>query len=191
MKEVHKYRRAPLDLLELNGTLMTDYVQMAARSFPEHFATATAGKRRAATRSVDEPLLSTGDGPLAQLLLAPQLSAPAVLQKSSPFTASEVRRKCNLCQTSFPDDYATIYSHVKIHLSVVPYQCRECHFGDVVKSTVLAHIEKVHGGDSSALENMMTAAVAQQCHLLLAACFPDVILQPWLHDEITVKCESQ
>lgn len=190
MKEVHKYRRAPLDLLELNGSLMADYVQMAARSFPEHFVTATAGKRRA-TRSADEVLASPpADGPLAQLLLAPQRSAPPTLQKAL-LPPSDVRRKCNLCQTSFVDDYATIYAHVKIHLSVVPYQCRLCHFGDVVKSTVQTHVDKAHAGDPTALVNLMTAAVAQQCHLLLAACFPDVILQPWLHDEITVKCESQ
>jgi hypothetical protein len=187
MKEVHKYRRAPLDLLELNSALMADYVEVSARSFPEHFAEASAKRR--ATRSADDGV--SGGGPLAQLLLAPQRSLPVQHKSSLGGGGQQQRRSCNLCQTAFADDYATIYAHVKIHLSVVPYQCRLCRFGDVHKTIVQTHIDQAHSGDPTALDTLMTGAVAQQCHLLLAACFPDVILQPWLHDEISVKCESQ
>jgi hypothetical protein len=37
MKEVHKYRRPPLDLLESNNTLVNEYRQQCQSAFPELF----------------------------------------------------------------------------------------------------------------------------------------------------------
>ncbi len=62
------------------------------------------------------------------------------------------RRVCLLCQTAFPDLYQTLYAHVKTHLSVTPYQCAQCRFSDVNKTTVLAHVTSVHG-ENGTLEN--------------------------------------
>uniref|UniRef100_A0A0R3S1N6 C2H2-type domain-containing protein n=1 Tax=Elaeophora elaphi TaxID=1147741 RepID=A0A0R3S1N6_9BILA len=92
------------------------------------------------------------------------------------------RKTCSFCQDVFEGEYLVLYKHVKKHLSLLPYECSVCKFADVDRKIVEEHIS--HDHLKATLIDRMTDSISRQCSALFTACFPDVPLQPSLHDNV-------
>ncbi|VBB26284.1 unnamed protein product [Acanthocheilonema viteae] len=118
------------------------------------------------------------------LAAAPKNNPPQT--RIQPIIQTPISRKtCSFCQEVFEGEYLVLYKHVKQHLSLFPYECSVCKFADVDRKTVQEHISRDHL--KAILIDRMTDAISRQCSALFTACFPDVPLQPSLHD----KCKNE
>ncbi|VDM98351.1 unnamed protein product [Thelazia callipaeda] len=119
---------------------------------------------------------------LTSLLTAGPKNNPA--QTSVQQMQSQTSPKlCSFCEEVFEGDYLVLYRHVKQHLSILPYECSSCKFSDVDKKAVQEHIVQNHNMNATLIDRM-TDSVSRQCSALFTACFPNVPLQPLLHDGV-------
>uniref|UniRef100_A0A183H1R5 C2H2-type domain-containing protein n=1 Tax=Onchocerca flexuosa TaxID=387005 RepID=A0A183H1R5_9BILA len=119
---------------------------------------------------------------LTSLLAAAPKNNPSQT-RIQPIIYPQISRKiCSFCQEVFEGEYLVLYKHVKQHLSLLPYECSVCKFADVDRKTVQEHIS--HDHLTATLVDRMTDSISRQCSALFTACFPDVPLQPSLHDSV-------
>uniref|UniRef100_A0A915PCD8 C2H2-type domain-containing protein n=1 Tax=Setaria digitata TaxID=48799 RepID=A0A915PCD8_9BILA len=115
------------------------------------------------------------------LTAAPKNNPPQV--RVQPIIHAQISKQiCSFCQEVFEGNYLVLYRHVKQHLSLLPYECSICKFADVDRKTVQEHISQDHV--KATLVDKMTDSISRQCSALFIACFPDVPLQPSLHDSV-------
>ncbi|EFO27387.1 hypothetical protein LOAG_01098 [Loa loa] len=115
------------------------------------------------------------------LAAAPKNNLPQA--RVQPIIHSTIPQKtCSFCQEIFEGEYLVLYKHVKQHLTILPYECSACKFADVDRKTVQEHIS--HDHLKATVIDRMTDSVSRQCFALFTACFPDVPLQPSLHDSV-------
>uniref|UniRef100_A0A9J2P7H4 C2H2-type domain-containing protein n=1 Tax=Ascaris lumbricoides TaxID=6252 RepID=A0A9J2P7H4_ASCLU len=228
MKEVHKYRRNPIDITDSNPSLKSQFVELASRCFPDHLSNFgvlyRASRRTPVSRSASLKTSTQNEGIRCErraqsisglptnlasqsspssLVVAASSSHQAETQCStlsgllsistdnimpqarisSTAQSAELKRSCNFCEETFDDEYMQLYRHAKQHLNIVPYECSECKLGDVDRKQLLEHIATVHSLGATLIDRM-NDALSRQCCVLFAACFPDVTLQPQLHDRI-------
>ncbi|KAM3725471.1 putative zinc finger protein [Dirofilaria immitis] len=119
---------------------------------------------------------------LTSLLAAAPKKNPSQARVQSVISPHVSRKICSFCQEIFDGEYLVLYRHVKQHLSLLPYECSVCKFADVDRKTVQEHIS--HDHLKATLVDRMTDSVFRQCSALFTACFPDVPLQPSLHDSV-------
>ncbi|VDK27217.1 unnamed protein product [Gongylonema pulchrum] len=120
---------------------------------------------------------------LTSLLAAAPKNNPPQARVQPIIHSQNSRRTCRFCQEIFEGDYLVLYRHVKQHLCVLPYECSICKRADVDRQTIQEHISQDHDV-KTALIDRMTEPVSRQCCALFTACFPDVPLQPLLHDSV-------
>ncbi|VDK67202.1 unnamed protein product [Onchocerca ochengi] len=119
---------------------------------------------------------------LTSLLAAAPKNNPPQTRVQSIIYPQISRKICSFCQEIFEGEYLVLYKHVKQHLSLLPYECSVCKFADVDRKTVQEHIS--HDHLKASLVDRMTDSISRQCSALFTACFPDVPLQPSLHDSV-------
>ncbi|VDK76853.1 unnamed protein product [Litomosoides sigmodontis] len=119
---------------------------------------------------------------LTNLLAAAPKNNTAEARVQPPIQAPISRKTCSFCQEVFEGEYLVLYKHVKQHLSLLPYECSVCKLADVDRKIVEEHISNDHS--KATLIDRMTDAISRQCSALFTACFPDVPLQPSLHDNV-------
>uniref|UniRef100_A0AAF5PHE3 C2H2-type domain-containing protein n=1 Tax=Wuchereria bancrofti TaxID=6293 RepID=A0AAF5PHE3_WUCBA len=122
---------------------------------------------------------------LTNLLAAAPKNSPSQTRVQSIIHPPTSRKTCSFCQEVFEDEYLVLYKHVKQHLSLLPYECSVCKFAHVDRVTIQDHVS--HDHLQATLVDRMTESVSRQCSALFTACFPDVPLQPLLHDSVQ-KC---
>ncbi|VDN81650.1 unnamed protein product [Brugia pahangi] len=119
---------------------------------------------------------------LTNLLAAAPKNSPSQTRVQSIIYPPTPRKTCSFCQEVFEGEYLVLYKHVKQHLSLLPYECSVCKFAHVDRVTIQDHISHYHL--QATLVDRMTDSVSRQCSALFTACFPDVPLQPLLHDTV-------
>lgn len=131
MKEVHKYRRQPLDLLEEKAHLVAAFTDRCAAAFPDFFDADAlrrirfrySGSNAASRKSSAGPQPSAS----APTLVLPSNGLPSGSPRPAAATTAVAGRTCQLCQAEFGGgDFGQLLEHILSHVSRARFLCILC-----------------------------------------------------------------